>query len=189
MSVWLNGWQRLWVIVSVLYLVLVVCASIVFWPTAQTTWHRYDFIAEMPAELRARIDAAYESKWKWEEAWKGKSGLEKLDKDLLLTPFGTKPKLLPLAPGFILESEPVSFPNGAVLQIRVAKEGDAEHDARAATAYWAVVKAAARAARWTMAWKMALVWLIPCLTLYALGWAIAWVRLGFRSDDPRGPGK
>lgn len=183
MRVRLNGWQRLWVIVSVLYLVLVVCAIVVFWPTARTTWHRDDFIAQMPAELRARIDAAYDSKWKWEETMKTGSIPPPPDVSKFLTPYGFKPTRTPLAPGFILESEPVSFPNGAVLQIRVAKEGDAEHDARAATAYWTVVEAATRAARWTMTWSMALLWAVPCMTLYALGWAVAWVRRGFRAES------
>lgn len=86
---------------------------------------------------------------------------------------------MPSPPGFVLISEPVTFPNEAVLQIRVAKEGDTEADVRVAQAYWAVVESAARAARWEMILVMALVFLIPCLMLYALGWAVAWVRRGF----------
>jgi hypothetical protein len=36
-----------------------------------------------------------------------------------------------------------------------------------------------RAERWRIAWRWALVWLVPSLALYALGWAIASVRRGF----------
>jgi hypothetical protein len=85
------------------------------------------------------------------------------------------------------DSARVEFPNGAVLEIRVAKEGDAVADAQVGGAYWAVVKGESSAERWRRGWGVALVWVIPCLVLYALGWAIAWVRRGFQSEDPRGP--
>ena len=160
MKVRLNGWQRLWVILSVLYLLLVVGVTIAFWPTPETTYHRDEFIARMPAELRARVEGAYESRWEWKEA--GGKGIVWVYAPP--DPHATSPP-----PGF------VSFPNGAVLDIRVAKE----HDARAAAAYWDVVESATRADRWTRAWQVTLAWLIPILTLYAFGWAVAWVRRGF----------
>jgi hypothetical protein len=37
MAVRLNGWQRLWVVLSALYLLLVAGVTILFWPTAVTT--------------------------------------------------------------------------------------------------------------------------------------------------------
>jgi len=37
MKVRLNGWQRLWVILSFVYLLLVVGVTILFWPTPATT--------------------------------------------------------------------------------------------------------------------------------------------------------
>jgi Sel1 repeat-containing protein len=43
-AVRLNGWQRLWIIVSVPYLVLVVALTTLLWPTAATTGHRDEFI-------------------------------------------------------------------------------------------------------------------------------------------------
>jgi hypothetical protein len=164
-----------------------------FWPTPETTYHRDEFITMMPADLRVRVEAAYTSRWKWEEEWKRNvpppdarrplTGLEKIDRDLALTPYNPKPtpRPSPWPKGFTLFSEPVSFPNGSVLEIRVAKDGDTQHDARVAAAYWAVVESATRAERWARMWQMALVWLIPCVALYASGWAIAWVRRGFRS--------
>jgi hypothetical protein len=146
MKIRLNGWQRLWVILSILYLLLVVCVTILFWPTPETMGHRDEFITMMPADLRARVEAAYTSKWKWEEAWKRSvpppdasrplSGLERIDRDLALTLFNSKPTPTPWPPGFVLFSEPVSFPNGSVLEIRVAKDGDKQHDARVVSAYW-----------------------------------------------------
>jgi hypothetical protein len=156
----LNGWQRLWIVLSAIYLLLIAGLTIVFWPTPETTGHREEFLTRMPADLRGKVDAAYSSTFQWEEAMKR------------ATPPGT-------TPGFIPDPQPVTLPNGAVLQIRVTKKGDTEPDFRVADAYWAVVQSATRAARWQTAWAMALVWLVPCLTLYALGWAVAWVRRGF----------
>jgi hypothetical protein len=171
----LNGWQRLWIVISVLYLLPIVAVAIITWPTAPTTWHRDEFITRMPAELRAHVDAAYDSEYAWNKHhYPGETKLEAKKPP--------KGKDAPLPPGFVLLSAPVSFPNGAVLDVRAAKEGDAQSDARVARAYWAVVEAEVRATRWTMVWQMALVWLAPCLTLYALGWAAAWVRRGFRNN-------
>src|SRR5438132_2120226 len=150
----LNGWQRLLIVLAVIYLVPVTGMMSLFWPTAATTWHRDEFIAQMPAELRAKVDGAYDSKWKWEEAWKKRvipsdDATAKASKGKNVSP--------PRPPGFVLLSAPVSFPNGAVLDVHVAKEGDPEPDARVGPAYWALVEAEARAARWTMVWQMALV--------------------------------
>ncbi len=189
MTVRLNGWQRLWIVLSVLYLLSVIGLTMALWPTPETTRHRDELLTRMPPELRARVLAAYESEWTFEEAWKKipppPDAGRKASKGLYLTPFGSKPSTLaPLAPGVTLFSEPVSFPNGAVLEIQVAKEGDPAHDARVAAAYWAAVEAAARAERWTRLRQMALVWVTPCMTLYALGWATAWVRRGFGRRDP-----
>jgi hypothetical protein len=78
----LNGWQRLWVIISILYLLPVVGITIMLWPSPETTWHRDEFITRMPAELRGKIEGAYESKWKWEEARKkGGVSAEVLEKN------------------------------------------------------------------------------------------------------------
>lgn len=88
-------------------------------------------------------------------------------------------------PSARLLPDPIESPNGAVIDFQVAvAPKDME---RVATAYWAVVESETRAEGRQRAWRVPLVWIIPCLTLYAFGWAIAWVRRGFRSDDPRGP--
>ena len=57
--------------------------------------------------------------------------------------------------------------------------------------YWMIIQGESRATRWTIIWRMALVWTVPCLTFYALGSAAARVWRGFRGRglraDPRGP--
>jgi hypothetical protein len=180
MKVRLNGWQRLWVILSFVYLLLVVGVTILFWPTPEGMWHRDEFLAMMPADLRVGVEAAYTSGWKWEETT-GKRNVVVWD---YAPTEASKQKSVspPPAAGYRplpdSVSEPVRFPNRAVLEIR-PKDGDTQYDARVAAAYWAVVESANRTERWTRLWEMALVWLVPCLALYACGWGIAWVRRGF----------
>ena len=185
MKVRLNGWQRLWIVLSVFYLLLAVGFTIAVWPTNELMSHREEFLTRMPAELREQVEAAYVTTFQWEATFKK---LPPAPDEGKRPPGATRlppvhpqkdrsPK--PSWPDFVLVSAPVSFPNGAVLQIKVAKEGDTEADVRVAQAYWAVVESALRAARWERARGMALVFLIPCLMLYALGWTVAWVRRGF----------
>jgi hypothetical protein len=178
MAIRLNGWQRLWVVVSAIYLVPVGAAGVLSWPTAETTWHRDEFITRMPAELKAHVDAAYENEYAWSKQhhYPGEKTVE-----LKKTPKG---KVIPPPPDFVLVSAPVKLANGAVLDLRAAKDGDTEPDARVAPAYWAIVQAEARAERWRWAWYLALAWLVPWLALYALGRAVAWVRRGFSKPSP-----
>src|ERR1700730_1736929 len=127
MKIRLNGWQRIWVILSSIYLLLGVSVTILFWPTPETTYHRNEFITLMPAKLREKVEGAYRSSYEREEAWRKKAA----------SPVGFIP-------------DPVEFPNGALLDVRAAEqEGDAE---RVAAAYWAVVESATRAERWTGGW-------------------------------------
>ena len=128
--------------------------SALFWPTPETAYHRDEFITLMPAKLRDKVEGAYRSGYEREEARRKKTA----------SPTGFIP-------------DPIEFPNGALLDVGVAEQkGDTD---RVAAAYWAVVESATRAERWTRGWQMALAWLIPCVVLYALGWAVAWVRRGF----------
>ena len=142
-------------------------------PTATSTPHNDKFITRMPADLRAHVDAAYPSEY--ERNRHNYPGAKRVKEKT--TQKGTN---ISQQSDFILVSAPVSFPNGAVLDVHVAKDGDAEPDSRVGPAYWAVVEAEARSARWTQLWRMGLVWLVPCLGLYALGWSVAWIRRGFR---------
>src|SRR5215813_2784853 len=55
----LSGWQRLWVLLSVLYFITVLVVVSVAWPSIDGTPHRDDFIARMPAEARTHVVASY----------------------------------------------------------------------------------------------------------------------------------
>jgi hypothetical protein len=197
MAVRLNGWQRLWLVLSFLYLAPILALAAVSWPTAATTRHREEFIERLPDELQARVEAAFDSEYSWKDSLR--SGRETsippppdfIPEQHSSGPLKFRPGVkmkgaTPLPPRFTLISAPVNFPNGAVLQVRVAKEGDTEPDARVGPAYWSIVEAQARSARWTMLWRIAGGWFIPCFALYALGWAAAWVRRGFKATPGLG---
>src|SRR5690349_713287 len=63
MTARLNGWQRLWVVVSALYLILVVGVIYMEWPTFERTRHRNEFIRQLPDEARRHVVASYASEF------------------------------------------------------------------------------------------------------------------------------
>ena len=111
----LNGWQRLWIVIMALYLILVGGTMYLEWPTVERMRHRDEFITRMPAELKAHVDAAYDSEYEWSkhhgypgemkvEAKKTSEGgkrVNPLPKELMgeVEPKG---KDAPLPPGFVL---------------------------------------------------------------------------------------
>src|SRR2546425_7620184 len=68
MAVRLNGWQRLWLVLSILYLVPILALAVVSWPTAATTRHREEFIERLPDELQAHVEAAFDSEYLWKNS-------------------------------------------------------------------------------------------------------------------------
>jgi hypothetical protein len=102
----LNGWQRLWIVFSILYLILLAADTITEWPR---------IAPEAEQKLPKRADQTQ--------------------------PPPSYPSQPPpdFQAGGVLVSAPVRFPNGAVLQVRVAKTGDTTPDQRVRTAYWTVV--------------------------------------------------
>ena len=160
----MNGWQRLWLVLCVLYVVPVATVLYLGWPTPAQTHHREDFVTRMPADVQKDVIASYTSEFTMKQA------LKRLPQE--------RSKKVTVAELDLLYAETIAFPNGAILLVQGQAARTSE--GRFAKAYWDVVEAEVRAERRTMAWQMALVWLIPCLMLYALGWATAWVRRGFR---------
>jgi hypothetical protein len=153
----LNGWQRLWVLVSVLYLVLVALVTYIFWPTVETTWHRAEFIERMPAHARQHVSTAYSSQYE----------ADREEREV-------KAKY----PNVEWDGRPKVLPNGAVLIVK----GDDFQQFNAMVAYSEIINAEVKAQRWATVGYAALAWLVPCLALYAFGWAIGWVFRGFRTS-------
>jgi hypothetical protein len=181
----LNGWQRLWIVLSVLYLIPLIGVTSLLWPTPETTPHREEFLKRMPADIRGSVRGAYNDEASWRQ---GKHRRDQQDRkvhailrDLAARELAKEGKAEPLPPFIADFTGPVTFPNGVVFDVRAARHGGTEVDSRVRPAYWAIVVAEARGARLRMLAWMALLWIVPCLALYALGWAIAWVRRGFRA--------
>ena len=182
----LNGWQRLWVVASVLYLIAVTAIAAARWPTAETTGHRDEFITQMPAKLRTEVVAAYNSEHEWNKHVSSSKDSFKVDSPPAFVPGSSRiierDRVISLPPEFVLVSGPVQFPNNAVLEIAVARKGDIEPNVAAARAYWAVVEEESRAKQWKSLWVAGLIWLVPSGAFYAFGSAIAWIRRGFRTQ-------
>jgi hypothetical protein len=153
----LNGWQRLWILVSVLYLIFVGFFTYVFWPTVETTWHRKEFIERMPADVRQHVSAAFSSQYEADrEEREVKAKYPKVEWD----------------------GRPQILPNGAVLIVK----GDDFQRFNAMMVYSEIISAEVKAQRRVTVGYAALAWLVPCLLLYAFGWVIGWVYRGFRSS-------
>ena len=144
MAVRLNGWQQLWIVLCALYAVLVATVLYLVWPTPGQTYHREDFISRMPTYFQKFVIAAYPSEFAKEQTWKRLSG--------------EKGKKVTVEVLDSLDAKTIDFPNGAILTVRA--QTDSTSQTGIAKAYWAEVEAEVRAERWTMAWRLALVWLV-----------------------------
>jgi len=90
------------------------------------------------------VIAAYPSEFAKEQTWKRLSG--------------EKGKKVTVEVLDSLDAKTIDFPNGAILTVRA--QTDSTSQTGIAKAYWAEVEAEVRAERWTMAWRLALVWLV-----------------------------
>lgn|SRR5262249_26522071 len=169
MVVGLNRWQRVWVVLCGFYLIVVASMLYIFWPTPEHTWHRADFIAGMPPDLRKLVVAAYANEYERQQDKK-----ERRDR--------ANKKAVKISDLDALDSAIHSFPNGALLV--VSADADRAAQQRVAEAYLAAVEARTRAKRQTMVMTLAMAWLLPCGARYALGW-FARVRRGFRENRER----
>jgi hypothetical protein len=143
-------------LVSVLYLILVGGVTYLSWPTVATTWHRAEFIERMPADARKHVSTAYSSQYEAERE---------------------KREVQAKYPKVEWDGRPQILPNGAVLIVK----GDDFQQFNATVAYSEIISAEVKAQRWARLGYAALAWLVPCLVLYAFGWAIGWVYRGFRA--------
>jgi len=185
----LNGWQRLWVVLSALWLVVVVGFTVFLWPTSKTMWHRDEFIRRMPADARAHVAASYSSKW---QAREDRSGVHQLlPNGAVLIVRGTPdPRLAAVRKKYPQYNDLTDSQLASALRAKFPEYADlasddfvADEDVRKVVqAYFDVVEDATRAARWSAIGSAVLIWLAPCFGLYILGWAVAWVRRGFRAS-------
>lgn len=150
----MSGWLRLWIVVSVLYLVLVVGFVTLTLPHAGVIPHSSLLYDQISPEVRAKIlgtkgaDADPERQALLEEARRR---------------------------GIITE---VEMPNKHILVFK--SDIPRNEQESAAKAYWTVVEKVAGKERQKHISMAFLWWIIPVVVIYVLGWAVAWVYRGFK---------
>jgi hypothetical protein len=178
----LNGWQRLWIVVSAIYLLVVVGTVGFVWPTFETTDHRPEFIQRMPEAMRAHIAASYASEWEAREDKSGTTRQVMPNGAVLIIQSNRASKLKEIRAKYpqyndLSNAQLVAkFPEYKDLS-PVVWDDEAEG---VVSAYFTVVDAAVRDGRRSTIEYALFAWIIPVAAIYALGGAVAWVRRGFR---------
>ena len=158
----LNGWQRLWVVVSLAWGCVIAAACYVTRPTEEFAPHRPAFEYQLAPESRALLlssDAPY-------------SAVE-----------GTNNQARGKYSSTLLGYEPaveVEMPNGHVMRFRA--DSSQEDQERVAREYSEIAMAALAPERIEHIQLFALLAVLPSLVLLVLGLGIAWVRSGFRES-------
>ena len=160
----LNGWQRLWVVLSVLWLFVVCTIGIVAWPMPASVPHGEVYLKMVNVDH---------------------DGARFVDFVPALTAVGAEPQK-----GTVVSFDPnwgtsQEGPHGATidvgghrLQLALRDMPDSDVN-RAVGEYYAALRKVLVSKRITFTGQLAAVWLIPLAALYALGLSVGWVRRGF----------
>jgi hypothetical protein len=151
----LGGWSRLWIVVSVLYLIGLVVFVTITLPRPEGIPHSPSFYAQMTPDLRGKMLGTRSS------------GIDAPDRQALIDEARRR--------GVITE---VEMPNRHTLVFD--SEVPRNEQEAVAKAYWKTVEGAANEERWKYVGLAFLWWVIPVLAVYALGWSVGWVYPGFR---------
>jgi hypothetical protein len=173
----LNGWQRLWVVVSGLYLCLVVVYVTLTLPTPANIPHSQTFYDQLRPELKNKMD-------EWmvisETPAPKKNAQQKLQEEW------DKSETLPLSNYSdeelrkIAGIQSVEMPNGHVLHF--PSKLPAKDKTEVTQDYWRIVEKAASQKRLHYLFMALLFWSGPVIILYVLGWSVGWVRRGFKKQ-------
>lgn len=190
----LNGWHRLWILLSTVYFVLVTSYVILKFPKAENISHQSEFYKKLSKKSAGMIDPATLD----DALALGGKIVQEADLQKTQRAGGKKNINIGLPEGFILdkpqrpikkdifdEIQPdidfhptIEMPNGHSIKF---KEKLSEEDKRIASQeYWRVVEQKATGKRLHLLLYAFLFWLVPCMVLYALGWSINWVYKGFK---------
>jgi len=174
-TVRLNGWQRLWVIVSVLWLVVVTLFSYLLWPTVSSGTLHSTAYDQLPREMQLKFFDPLSF------LLEKRVGTTDPETERLANEWVAKQWGLP----FPEKPEDAGISVNASGHVFTFRSGVTQTEAEEmAHKYVKLVHRALADARQegVRAGRTAFfVWVVPCLALYGLGWAIAWVRGGFRS--------
>lgn len=146
MSRKLSRWHRLWILVSVIYLVVIAVFIALTLPRPEATLHSPEIIKRMSPGSKAKLSL------------KGNDEFAETDESATL----------------------VEMPNDTILPFKKGLTND--EMSAAAREYWSTVQDLNTERRLRLIGIAAISWLIPCLALYGVGWAIGWVIRGFRGE-------
>lgn len=163
----LNGWQRLWVLASVLYMIAVSVVVVAVFPTQAEVMERWR--SEQIAEAQRR-------RLSEEEA------MECLrSQGLVPNDDGVLPEEKESFDEFF-KSKGLSDEHGQLQRLtymQLALVVDTSVNKRNEE-----ILASLGAVQLRLVAAAVSLWLVPCLALYALGWSIGWVSHGFRKPSP-----
>ena len=192
----LGGWHRLWIFLSVIYLLVVIIFAIYeFPPKAEDTPHKHEFFQKLSIESREMISdkniydySDFSNEWDWADIYEHVKSISDLEKQVQrLIDLKVPEKQIS---EFIQEqtvSEQVKeivllsriMPNGR--RITFKKGISDEQMNTVAKEYMDILSQEASEPRASFMLNVFLIWIIPCLSLYAIGWSIRWFFRGFKS--------
>ena len=154
MTMKLGGWQRLWVVSAVVYLVVVAGVAWSTWPAPASVTHAYTFYSRLPPEARTKI----------------LNSKVKIENEQAFIQDARTAK----------DAELVEMPNGHILVFRKDLPGAAAE--ASAQAYWAAVEHVAYEKRFAHIAQAIAWWAIPLALIYSLGLAARWTYRGFKQS-------
>ena len=151
----MGGWQRLWVLVSGIYLILVIVFAVMTFPKPESIRHSQALYDQLAPELKKNILGVENSETYRSEK---RDYLEQARKRDLITE--------------------VEMPNGHIMVfLNEVPEPEMEIVAKK---YWSLVERSATKQRIKHIGLAFVWWGLPALALYGLGWSVGWVCRGFR---------
>jgi hypothetical protein len=191
----LNGWQRLWVVVAVVWMLPVLVLSYPLWPTITGVPKADVYIRMKPDDGRRLLDY---------NPFASIGGIPDAPKGITQVPSGNDPfaayggaalqngQPLRLPPGATLVPEftdirPLPGNEGPVVDIdghtvQFKKNIPQEDMNQTARAYDSILRHILALKRMAFVGEALASWMVPAVALYALGWAIGWVRRGFGTN-------
>jgi len=182
----LNGWHRLWILLSAIYFILVTSYVILEFPKTENIPHQSEFYKKLSKKSAAMI---------WTNNLEDALALgHEITTDF--TPVkeedeNVKPKGEKSFADEALGTEDIDFheiiemPNKHTIEFNAKLSEDDKKIA--SQEYWRIVEQKASEKRHHLLLYAFLFWLAPCMGSYALGWSVNWVYKGFKQKKVAKP--